>query len=166
MDRDQKLAQLELLLAEIREGGRGEVVQDAASPRPSGGLPTAYEYGAGTQYQPLAPRPVEMPSVPSAVVDQYGRPVVYQPTPITPPLPEQTPKFDVLTQRMVGGGVLLLGGGVGGAFLLHAAASAVVPLALIAVIVVSLTYLKTSAKSGGGSNVSVNVNVRTNQRNG
>lgn len=166
MDRDQKLAQLEQLLAEIRTEGRGEVVQDAALPRPSGGLPTAYEYGAGTQYQPLVPRPVEMPPVASAIVDQYGRPVVYQPTPISQ-LPQQAPKVDVLTQRMVGGGVLLLGGGVGGAFLLHAAAAAVIPLALIAIIVVSLVYLKHSGRSGGnGANVNVNVSVKTSQRNG
>ena len=164
MSREQHLAELERLLAQIR----GEDTEQDASPRASVGLPTAYEYGTGTQDRMPALRPPEMPLVtvpPAAVLDQYGRVIGYsQVSNLTPPAP--APKIDVLTQRMVGGGVGIGAASAGLALFLHVAETAVIPLALIAAITVSLAYLRHSMKSGGSGGANVNVTVKVNQRNG
>ena len=164
MNRDQRLAQLEELLAGLRE----DTTYDGVSSRASVGVPPAYDYGAGAQYQAPALRPWETPPVtaPPVILDQQGRVIGYGY--VGNQIPQQTgPKIDVWTQRLIGGSVFIGTASVSGVFLLHAAATAVVPLALIALIVVSAAYLKHSSRSGGGrGETNVNVNVRVNQRNG
>ena len=170
MNRDQRLAQLEQLLAEIR---REDTTYDGVPSRASVGLPSAYEYRPGAQCLASSLRPTEVLPVTSAIVDAHGRILGYVSSPHPPatpaaiPVVEQSPRIDVVTQRLVGGGILLSGGGVGIAFLLKAAEAAIVPLALIAVVVVSLAYLKLSGKSGRSSgSVNVNIDLTVNQRNG
>ena len=175
MSREQHLAELERLLAQIR----GEAVEDAA---PSGasdgpsrsfaGSPATWTGPSGAQYHQPVLRPPETPPVtliPPAlqpIMDRNGQVVGWTTQQALAPTQTESRGVDVVTQRMVGGGVLLCGGGVGAAFLLKAAEAAVIPLALIALIVVSLAYLKMSAKSAGGGGANINVNVKVNQRNG
>lgn len=164
MSREQRLAQLEELLAELRE----DTQYGGASSRASVGLPAAYDYGAGTQDRALAPRAWEAHPVtaPSPILDQQGRVIAYGYAPVQ--LPEQSgPKIDVWTQRLIAGSVFVGTVSVSGVFLLHAAAAAMVPLALIALIAVSAAYLKHSSRSGGGrGEANISINVKVNQRNG